>query len=197
LVDDASLLLANERYASAAALAILSIEESGKVSILRAIALARTEDERLRWWKDFRSHTKKNVRGGFTELVARGARHLDDFAPLFEEDAELPHLLDKLKQIALYTDCLGKAHWAEPSSLIEKELAEGLVTNAKLFARHAEVSPREIELWIEHLGPVWMSDPDWMKKAIANWYRAMHAEGLADGDAEDMARFLWPDYRST
>lgn len=41
LADDAELLLENDRYPSALSLAILSIEESGKVSILRTLALSR------------------------------------------------------------------------------------------------------------------------------------------------------------
>lgn len=193
LAEDARLLLENQRFASAAAFAILSIEESGKASILRAIAVARSEDELRHHWKDFRSHTRKNVGGAFIELVARGARHLDDFAPLYHKDAEQPYLLDQLKQIAFYTDCLGKAHWAEPGIVIEKQLAETLVTNAELLLHRQEVTVREIELWIEHLGPVWMSDVAWMKKALANWYAAMHAEGLTPENPESMARFVWPD----
>jgi AbiV family abortive infection protein len=193
LAEDARLLFDNQRYASAGALAILSIEESGKASILRAIALARSEDERRQHWKDFRSHTRKNVMGAFSELVAHGARHLDDFAALYDKDAEPPHLIDQVKQIAFYTDCLGRAHWAEPHLVIEKALAESLVANAKLLARGKEVTKREIELWIEHLGPVWMGDISWMKKAVANWYAAMHAEGLAPDDPESMARFVWPN----
>jgi len=38
LVEDAKLLLANDRLPSACSLAVLSIEESGKASILRRIA---------------------------------------------------------------------------------------------------------------------------------------------------------------
>ena len=41
LADDAELLLEHKKYPSAACLAILSIEESGKVSILRELSIAR------------------------------------------------------------------------------------------------------------------------------------------------------------
>ena len=43
LADDAKLLLSAKRYPTAASLAILSIEESGKVSILRGIAFIPCE----------------------------------------------------------------------------------------------------------------------------------------------------------
>ena len=61
LAEDAVLLLQAKRYPSAASLAILSVEESGKISILRALALARDGDAVKDSWRDYRSHTKKNA----------------------------------------------------------------------------------------------------------------------------------------
>ena len=46
LADDASLLLEVGRFPTAASLSILSIEESGKVSILRALSVAIDEKKR-------------------------------------------------------------------------------------------------------------------------------------------------------
>ena len=51
LAEDADALLKNDRIPSAAALAILSIEESGKVSILRQMAIAEDDKEWLQLWK--------------------------------------------------------------------------------------------------------------------------------------------------
>ena len=45
LADDAAILLDNKRFCSATALAILSIEESGKLSVLRMLATADSADE--------------------------------------------------------------------------------------------------------------------------------------------------------
>ena len=45
LVDDAKLLLDAGRFPSATSLAILSIEESGKTSILRHLSVAKDEKE--------------------------------------------------------------------------------------------------------------------------------------------------------
>lgn len=61
LANDAKILLDANRDPSATSLAILSIEEGGKVSILRSLALAKDEKEILECWRDYRSHTKKNV----------------------------------------------------------------------------------------------------------------------------------------
>ena len=45
LAEDATTLLAAGSYSTAASIAILAIEEAGKVSILRSLALARSEGE--------------------------------------------------------------------------------------------------------------------------------------------------------
>jgi AbiV family abortive infection protein len=45
LVTDAETLLADDSIPTAMSLAALAIEGAGKVSILRALAVARTEDE--------------------------------------------------------------------------------------------------------------------------------------------------------
>lgn len=191
LLKDAHQMLEAQCHPSAAALAILAIEEAGKTAILLGMAVAQSEDERRRAWKAYRSHTKKNVLGGVADRVARGARHLEDFAPLFAEDAEEPYLLDHVKQVSFYTDCLGKAHWAEPSTVIQPDLAKTLVANAELLCRGHDVTEREIQLWVEHLGPVQHAEVAWIKKALANFYAAMRAEGLSSEDPETVARFIW------
>lgn len=190
LAEDAAALLSAGRFPTAASLAILAIEEAGKVSILRGLALARSEAEASAAWKDYRSHTRKNVAWLLPQLAASGARKLDDLSPLFDTDAEHPHLLDQLKQLGFYTDCLGKAHWSLPSEVITQELSNSLVQTARLFARDHHCTEREIQLWVEHLGPVWKQDPGWMKQAIVNWYAAMQAAGLMPRGENAMAQFI-------
>ncbi|GEM_PF-4403187 len=68
--DSASLLDAG-RLPSATALAVLAIEEAGKCSILREIALARDERELPEAWRSYRSHTTKNRTWLFVELFLR------------------------------------------------------------------------------------------------------------------------------
>ena len=74
LCEDALLLLNEKRYPSAASLAILSIEESGKGPILRELALAKDKKAILSAWQAYRSHTKKNVNWLLPQLAAGGAR---------------------------------------------------------------------------------------------------------------------------
>src|SRR5579872_4353109 len=73
LADDATLLLESQRYCSATALAILSTEESGKLSVLRGLAAAGSAEQAKRSWREYRSHTKKNVMGAFLDLFFTGA----------------------------------------------------------------------------------------------------------------------------
>jgi AbiV family abortive infection protein len=190
LSEDASLLIEAGRFPSAASLAILSIEESGKVSILRSLALAKSDEDIADAWRDYRSHTKKNVSWLLPQLTEQGARKLDDFKSLFEESSDHPYVLDQLKQIGFYTDCLGKAHWSIPQEVIDESLARMLVQVAKIFARDKNVSKAEIDLWIKHIGPVWKRDPSWMKQALCNWYREMQDAGLAPAGENEMEKFI-------
>src|SRR6185503_6201514 len=61
LAADAKLMLDAKRYPTAAALAILSIEETEKVPTLRALSVARTKEELTLAWEDYRSHRVKNT----------------------------------------------------------------------------------------------------------------------------------------
>lgn len=193
LAADARLLLDAGRLPSAAALAALSIEESGKVSILRALVLARSDKEVRKEWSAYRRHTKKNIQWLLPSLIADGARSLEDFRPLFDPGAEHPYLLDQVKQIALYTDCLGEAHWSVPEEVIDEPLAHMLVSVAELFARGRQVTPEEIELWKKHVGPVWKASVDCMRRAVLNWHTEMIDHGLISAEDGDMEKFLYPD----
>ena len=190
LAEDAKTLLAAGRTPTAAAIAILSIEEAGKDSILRYIAFAKSDAEANEGWKDYRSHTRKNAAWLLPQLAAAGARRLDDLRPLFESDAEHPHLLDQLKQLGFYTDCLGKAHWSLPTEIISEGLAASLVQTAQLLSRGRQCTEQEIQLWVEHMGPVWNQDLAWMKQALVNWYKAMQAAGLMPEGHNAMEQFI-------
>lgn len=189
LAAAASLLLESENFPLAASISLLSIEESGKLSILRSLAVARDDKEVLDCWRDYRSHKKKNVMGVFREFVSKDAC-LDDFAPLFKNDAEHSALLDQLKQLGFYTDCLGKAHWSRPETCIDRRLAKALVDTAHILAKNGKVSPTEIELWIKHVGPVWKGSKEAMESGLVRWYEEMQRRGLAEKGPNDMEEFI-------
>jgi AbiV family abortive infection protein len=190
LAEDAATLLALGRFPTAASLAILAIEEGGKTSILRELALATSHVEIAKAWKDYRSHTRKNVLWLLPQLVIQGARKLADLRPLFDETSDHPFILDQVKQLGFYTDCLGRARWAVPTDM-DENLAKALVQTAQMFASSdREYTEREIELWIEHIGPVWKRSRALMEQGLINWYAAMQGAGLAPEGPNGMEQFI-------
>jgi len=195
LSEDAQILLNACRYPSAASIAILSIEESGKVTILRRLAIAETDDEISRIWRDYRSHTKKNILWLMPHLIMKGARKLNDFRPLVEHEAEHPSLLEQIKQISFYTDCLGEAHWSEPTEVIDKDLATMLMQIAKIFAVKNKVTTKEVELWVKHIGRTKEGTFKEQEESLLNWYAEMQELGLApkEQDINDIINWLGLD----
>jgi AbiV family abortive infection protein len=190
LAEDARLLFDNQRYASALALAVLSIEESGKSRIFRELALARDEKELRECWREYRSHTKKNQLWPLIETFMKGARCAEDFKSLLAPDAEHPYLLDKVKQIAIYTDSYKKGHWSVPEQVVEKELAQSLLTTAEIMSTDRDVTAEEIELWIKYLQPHWKTSTAASQQALFEWDREMRRRGLIKGEKTTMEQFF-------
>lgn len=190
LADDANILLSKSRFASAASLATLSIEESGKVVILRRFITAADDKERNGLWKEYRSHKKKNLNWILPDLVLRGARKLDDFRKIFDETSDHPEILDSVKQLGFYTDCLGSAHWSIPDEVVDESLAKSLVKIAEILAPERKITVTELQLWEKHMKPVWKKNDEWMRTALANWYSDMQANGLMPEGENKMARFI-------
>jgi len=112
LLADAELLLEHQRWARATALAILSIEEAGKVALIRELLLARDEAELREGWRAYRSHSKKNVLWILPDLAAKGARSFEDLSPVGDPTSDHPQVLDSLKQTAFYSDVYGNGRWS-------------------------------------------------------------------------------------
>jgi AbiV family abortive infection protein len=189
LVHDARILLESHSYPSAASLAILAIEEAGKVTMLRELALARDEFEWIDAWRGYRSHTRKNFMWLLPEMAIHGARKLRDFHKLTDPASEHPYILDQVKQIGFYTDCLGASHWSHPNEVIDETLASTLLDIATLLATKHHVTTKEVELWIKHMQPVWRSSAVQMEGALKNWYADMQAHGLVTPGDNEMVSF--------
>jgi len=188
LIQDAKLLAAAERHPSAAALAILAIEERGKVTVLRHMALASDEQALRDAWRDYRSHRAKNTGWIIPTLFADGARTLAQLAPAIEKDAEHAFVLDALKQVAVYTDCLGERHWSIPAEVIDAEVAKSMIANAEAMWGSRAVSPRELELWREIVAPEYARPG--MAAALVRFQNALHAEGLHPDRGESLQAFM-------
>ena len=99
-------------------------------------------------------------------------------------------LLDKVKQLGFYTDCLGNVNWSEPDKVIEEKLANKLVSIADLFAKSNAVTIKEIELWQEFMKPVYGAPLEQMKAALLQWYAAMEENGLWENDGISVNAFV-------
>ncbi|MCL7744843.1 AbiV family abortive infection protein [Guyparkeria hydrothermalis] len=190
LVEDAQILFDSQRYPSAASLAILAIEESGKSAILREMATARDGKALKAGWKSYRSHTKKNVAWILPELAIKGARKLEEFDQIAGPQGDHPEILDSLKQIGFYTDCLGNAHWSVPSAVIDESTAKSILSVAQILSKKRVHTEREIELWVAHVAPVKESQLGRQKEAVYGWFKAMEAEGLIEEGEIPFAEFL-------
>ena len=191
LAKDAKLMFEAGSFATAAALAILAVEECGKVPILRQLSTASDEKNRRDLWKDYRSHTSKNTGWILPELAASGARTLEELRPATDRDGEHAFTLDNLKQLSFYTDCLGAGNWAEPERVVDRGLAQALVATANVLVQSKAATPEEMELWNKHMAPVRGSSLDTMKEALRNWYVEMRQAGLWDGEMAAVEAFIF------
>jgi AbiV family abortive infection protein len=187
LLDDAEALFSAGRYPSACSLAILSIEEAGKLSLLRALATAPSEKDIRDAWRNYRDHQTKNASWIIQDLVIKGARTLNDLASIFDADSDHPAVLDTIKQLGFYTDCYGNSHWSEPHEAIDKDLAASIIHIAGVLRPRRTIPVREIELWIEHLAPVW-GTPAMVRASVA-FHRAMQQEGLSAHTPKEIEEF--------
>jgi AbiV family abortive infection protein len=186
LAADAKLMLDAKRYPTAAALAIYSLEETEKVSTLRALSVAQTKDELGQAWEDYRSNRTQNSAWIAAELDSKGAGHLSGFSEAMEKDAYHSSMLTIIKRLGLHTECYRKGYWSEPSVVIDANAAAVLVRIAENACAKNEISDREIALWVEHVGPAWHSSK--MPDALLRWAQAMEEEGLIKPATDDVQR---------
>ena len=184
LLDDAQFLAEKGRYPTACSLAILAIEEAGKMPLLRLIATARNQTELKKAWHGYRSHQTKNTMWIVGKLVADGARTLTEFGGLFDPESDHPALLDALKQLGFYTDCYKEGFWSEPVEIIGETLTETILSIAKILCRGQEISIREVELWVRHVGN------NQTPSALIAFFAAMEEEGFADKRIDDIRKFV-------
>lgn len=188
LLADAKILLDNGRWPSALALAILSIEEKGKVTILKRLSLTTDPTIIAKVWKEYRSHRAKNAGWILPELAASGARTMTELASAVDAKGDHTNLLDSLKQISFYSDCLGAKNWSEPDEVVTESLARNIVQIAEIIWPSRPVTLREIELWIQIVSPAY--DKPEMRQAVIQFAKAMNDEGLSDLTPEQMDAFM-------
>lgn len=188
LLSDAKLLLEHKRWPSALALATLAIEEKGKVVILKSLALFSDEKRVKNSWREYRSHRAKNAGWILPELAFKGAKTLRDLALAVDSGGEHTEILDALKQISFYSDCLGNRNWSEPAAVITESLARGIVSVAEITWSLEPVTLREVELWVEKVAPHY--ETNGMAQAVLDFQLAMYNEGLSPITPDKFKTFI-------
>lgn len=107
LLESAECLFREQRHAHSMALATLSIEESCKAPILLRIFLNVAGQEKA--WGHYRKHTAKTAwlsTGIASFILATDPDIGIEEARSIGADGPEPHVIEKNKQLAIYSDCL-------------------------------------------------------------------------------------------
>ena len=189
LIADAELLLQNDRHASASALAILAIEELGKVQVIKIIALHSDGAELKQAWKDYRSHRAKNVQWILPKLAGEGARTMMQLRAAADPNGDHTAMLDTVKQLSFYTDCFNDApRWSEPTDAVDPQFAKAIIATARMLRHERETTIREIELWTKIVGPHYNKPT--MVDALLEFQQQVFSEGLSAISVEAMEAFI-------
>ena len=188
LTADAELLLAHGRWPTAASLAVLALEEVGKLSVLRAVAMAATREDIATAWRPYTQHVSKvgmpiGINPDGVPLIDMDAMH-EAIAGHQENAWKLVHL----REAGFYTDCrprpdVGGPQWQTPAGTVGEYVARLVVSFATDTMRsRPDVTVREIELAVEHLAPTIGKS-----EAVQSWQdymAAMETEGLLNEPRE-------------
>ncbi|WP_454686962.1 AbiV family abortive infection protein [Agrobacterium leguminum] len=189
LINDADLLIENGRHPSACALAILAIEELGKVQAIKTILLASDDATLKAGWRDYRNHRAKNVQWILPMLAGQGARTLNQLRAAANPLSDHTAVLDSVKQLSFYTDSYGKAgRWSEPVEAVEQELAASIIATAKVLNRQGKTTERELEIWVAHVRPHYNKPT--MVAALLRFQKQLFEEGLTETKPEELRDFI-------
>lgn len=194
LLTDAKLLFENKRYERSVALAVLAIEEAGKISIIRSILLEDEPGDLKKSWQEYRRHTDKNLSWILPELASKGARQLEDMGPIFDTNSDHGQTLENLKQLSFYTDSFTNSKWSSPKDVIDEKLAGAILTIADVLSKKDNslmTTEKELELWVKHMKPVWKQDMLKMKQALINCFSEAETLGLINkGKTKEITDFV-------
>lgn len=131
LYSDAQLLFANARWPRAAAVAVLCLEEVGKVRLVLRIEDARDEQERRKAWEDYLNHPLK-----ISQSATPGQAHNDEHRR--QLSLKFGRELDQLKQFGFYSNWLVSGAWVQPDEVITQRDAELMVTWARVMVEQLQ-----------------------------------------------------------
>jgi AbiV family abortive infection protein len=193
LAKDAQLLFDSGSYSSAAALAILAIEEIGKEPILRRLACWGDAKERASIWNEFKSHHAKSTVGLVSVKFAAGATTLSQTLSTKKDQEKFAQDCENTKQRAVYTRWLGNKQFSRPVNEVSQDRAKELIAIANDLGignrLNRVISAEEMALYIKHLHPI---EKKGGPQAIRNALVAFENEAIESGlkQATDLEPFL-------
>lgn len=179
LYADAQVLLDAGRYPSACSLGILAVEEIGKLTVLRLLALGGSKEAIKANWKRYSSHIDKNHFWMMVSVFESDENTSPDFN--FKFDKQQAAIVDNIKQLSFYSGCYFNKQWASPVGAVEELVATVAVAMAEILTDN-RTAPcvEEIEIWIKHIKPVRTADIDTQLRALESWYQEMKEIGLSN-----------------
>ncbi|GBD95239.1 MAG TPA: AbiV family abortive infection protein [Nitrospirae bacterium] len=121
---DAQILRRSQRYPRALSLLLMSMQEAGKIEILRKMASISSGDQK-KWkklWKQFRSHEIKDALGYSHKICTEFSKSAGDiFWEQLIYDKNFSSAKEKARQFALYVDYIASDNeWWSPSAVSQK-----------------------------------------------------------------------------
>lgn len=113
LLSDAVFLYRHGRYARAGALAVLALEEVGKVKVIARVAESVDDSSRRKAWKEYTAHRAKA-----SENIGGGEWSVEESQDAFA------HQADSLKQLSFYSNLLSTGEWVWPAKVVSPQNAE-------------------------------------------------------------------------
>lgn len=133
LKNDSELLLDKGSKHAASALAILAIEELGKMDLVRQIFMCREDEKELvKKWRGFRDHRSKNVLWTMYFLKKNNAT-MEDVKKTMNSKSNASQFLNDLKMACFYVDISNDGDITRPSNIIDDVHLETIEIMNMLF----------------------------------------------------------------
>ena len=139
LARDAKLLLESQRYASAAMVAVMALEEISRVAYPVEILTAGNGRRLADSWYRFR----KGEHLFPWAILAHQERLLDD--------SELNAMLSFVKKLGLKAECIEPGLWIDPGELVSAEFAASVVGIAQSLCT-GPISQESVDVWVQLVG---------------------------------------------
>lgn len=196
LYDEAEILFKQGRFARAASLAVLSIEEVGKVFLL-PLLLTMTNKKHLKLiWKGYRNHKNKNNHVHLQMIKGAPLPLTRHSIPPSQSIDRWSDGMEDLKQIGFYTDCTTTKEWGIPSDTIKEAHAAQVMNIAsnsltKYRGLDSFGSVPFLQIWSRHASGIMDMNEDQKHAAfIAVFDEAEKASLIEPGSREAMEAFL-------